>query len=335
MNFDFTDDQQEIKRTARDLLTQRSTWEKVRGHAEASTQDDALTKELADLGWPGIAVSEENGGQGLGMVELVILLEELGYACAATPFLGTALAALMIEHAGSDAHKAEWLPKLASGEARGAFGEAGQLVPDAVGADVVLTLDPDTGNVHFGDGVHGRVPAIDPTRAYANLEVDGAAGDVLPGDVEAALRRCELAVAAGLVGVSQRAMDMTLEYIKDRKQFGVPIGSFQAVSHKATQMLFDTEGARSATLFGAWAADADESQLALGAAMAKASASAGARATTQAAIQLHGGIGFTWEADVHWLYKRAQMDAVFLGGAGTHRARVAELSAQRVSAKTA
>ena len=333
MNFDFTDDQQEIKRTARDLLTQRSTWEKVRGRAEAGTQDDALTKELAELGWPGIAVSEENGGQGLGMVELVILLEELGYACSATPFLGSALAALMIEHAGSDAQKAEWLAKLATGEARGTVGEAGQLAPDAIGADVVVIVDGDEATLHGGDAVGERVGAIDPTRTYASLT--GAGGDALPGDVEGALRRCEIAVAAGLVGVGQRALDMTLEYIKDRKQFGVPIGSFQAVSHKATQMLFDTEGSRSATLFAAWAADADPDQLALGAAIAKASASAGGRATTQAAIQLHGGIGFTWEADVHWLYKRAQMDAVYLGGAGTHRARVAELSAQRVSAKTA
>lgn len=327
MNFDFTDDQQEIKRTARSLLAQRSTWERVRKHAEAGTQDDDLTAELAQLGWPGIAISEENGGQGLGMVELVILLEELGYACAATPFLGTALAGLMLEHAGSDEQKSQWLAKLASGEARGALGEAGQLSPDAVGADVVIVLDGDSATIgSAGEAVN----AMDPTRGYAQVE---PGSEALPGDVEGALRRCEVAVAAGLVGVGQRALDMTLEYVKDRKQFGVPIGSFQAVSHKATQMLFDTEGARSATLFAAWAAGADEGQLPLGAAMAKASASAGARTTTAAGIQLHGGIGFTWEADLHWLFKRAQMDAVYLGGPGTHRSRVAELSARRVSAK--
>ena len=262
------------------------------------------------------------------MVELVILLEELGYACSATPFLGTALAALMIEHAGSDAQKSEWLAKLASGEARGTVGEAGQLAPDAVGADVVVVIDDDASDARD----RRRAGRRDGPHAYLCLP-RRAAATRSPGDVEGALRRCEIAVAAGLVGVGQRALDMTLEYIKDRKQFGVPIGSFQAVSHKATQMLFDTEGARSATLFGAWAADCDTSQLALGAAMAKAAASAGGRTTTAAGIQLHGGIGFTWEADLHWLYKRAQMDAVFLGGAGTHRARVAELSAQRVSAR--
>src|SRR5258707_1373055 len=118
--------------------------------------------------------------------------------------------------------------------------------------------------------------------------------------------------------------------IQDRQHVRQPIGSFQAVSHKATQMLFDTEGARSATLFGAWAADSDEDQLALGAAMAKAAASAGGRATTQAAIQLHGGIGFTWEADVHWLYKRAQMDSALPGGSKRHRAGPAGPGAGRV-----
>src|SRR3954471_12379477 len=112
MNFELTDDQQEIKRTAHELLASRATAEKVREAAEAGRYDDALWRELAELGWPGLAVPEEHGGQGLGYVELAALLEELGYALAPTPFLGTVLAAIAIEHAGSDAQKQEWLPKL-------------------------------------------------------------------------------------------------------------------------------------------------------------------------------------------------------------------------------
>src|SRR4051794_41844758 len=130
MQFDLSEDQQDIKRTAHDLLASRSGWEQVRRAAEAAAYDDALWRELCELGWPGIAVSEEHGGQGLGLVELCVLLEELGYACAATPFLGTALAALALEQAGRTEH----LGSLASGEARGAFGRLGGLVPAAAGA---------------------------------------------------------------------------------------------------------------------------------------------------------------------------------------------------------
>src|SRR5881628_3854042 len=112
MDFDLTQDQQEIKGVARELLTARSPWAKVREAAESQTYDGALWSELVELGWPGIAVAEEHGGQGLGAVELAVLLEELGYACAPTPFLGTVLAALAIEHAGSDEQRGRWLSAL-------------------------------------------------------------------------------------------------------------------------------------------------------------------------------------------------------------------------------
>ncbi|MBI5103666.1 MAG: acyl-CoA/acyl-ACP dehydrogenase [Solirubrobacterales bacterium] len=327
MNFDFTEDQHEIKRTARDLLAKRSTFEKVREHAEAGTYDGGLWKELAGLGWPGIAVAEEHGGQGLGVVELAILCEELGYACAATPFLGTATAALAIEAAGSDDQKAAWLPKLAAGEARGALGLAGQLIPDAAGADVVVVAE-DGGLRLAGGGDVEAVDAIDPTRRHG--KVAGGAGEPLGGDAAAALDRALVAVAAELVGVSQRALDMTVAYVKDRKQFETPVGAYQAVSHRCAQMLLHTEGARSATYFGAWAADAEPERLPEAAAIAKAAASEAGKEVTASAIQAHGGIGFTWEADVHWLYKRAQLDAQLLGGARTHRAAVARLLAGRL-----
>jgi alkylation response protein AidB-like acyl-CoA dehydrogenase len=320
MRFTLSDDQQEIKRTAKDLLAARAGAAQLRQHAEAGSYDDALWKELGELGWPGIAISEEHGGQGLGLVELCVLLEELGYACAATPFLGSALAALALEQAGRTEH----LAALATGEARGAFGRVGELIPDAPGADVVVLVDAD-GQGSFVDGsAVETVTAIDSTRSYGRVS---AAGEPL-GDISAAADRALVAVSAELVGVCQRALDMSVEYVKDRKQFGVPVGVYQGVSHKAAQMLLDTEGGRSATYYAAWTADADPDKLPTAAAGAKAWTSDRARDVTGSAIQLHGGIGFTWEADVHWFYKRAQLDAHFLGGGGEHRARISKLVAR-------
>jgi alkylation response protein AidB-like acyl-CoA dehydrogenase len=335
MNFDFTEDQHEIKRTARDLLGSRSTFEKVRKAAEAKAYDDALWAELVELGWPGIAIAEEHGGQGLGTVELVILAEELGYAVAPSPFLSTVTAAAVIQAGGSEEQKARWLPALASGEATGALGAADGLVPDADGAAVIVLLGNDGGGgwvrlLAREDADVTPVDSIDPTRRTARVAGEGetlGAGDAAAAE---GVDRATVAVAAELVGVSQRALEMTLAYVKERKQFETPVGAYQAVSHKCAQMLKDTEGARSATYFAAWAADADTERLAEAASLAKAAASDGARDVTANAIQAHGGIGFTWEADVHWLYKRAQVGAVLLGGSGVHRARLARILAARL-----
>ena len=125
---------------------------------------------------------------------------------------------------------------------------------------------------------------------------------------------------------------MTVAYVKDRKQFGVPVGAYQAVSHRCAQMLLETEKARAATAFAAYSADADPDSLAEAAAMAKAAASQAGREVTASAIQAHGGIGFTWEADVHWLYKRAQIDAAMLGGASRQRAALAAILAEKAGA---
>src|SRR3954452_776773 len=190
MRFTLSEDQQEIKRTAKDLLAARAGVAQLREHAEAGTYDDALTKELGELGWPGIAISEEHGGQGLGLVELCVLLEELGYACAATPFLGTALAALALERAGRTEH----LGALAAGEARGAFGRIGELIPDAAGADVVVLGDGEgQGSFVSGDAVEA-VDAIDSTRRYGRV---AEAGEPI-GDLCPALGRALVAVSAEL-----------------------------------------------------------------------------------------------------------------------------------------
>ena len=337
MDFGLTDDQREIQRTAHDLLADRARPDRMREHAEASRTDTELWREVAELGWPGIAVAEEHGGQGLGAVELQLLCEELGRSVAPVPFLPTVLAATLIEHAGSDEQRARWLPGLARGETPGAVATARNGVADLVlgGADArvfVLVEDGMATLVSRDDAEVEPLASIDSTRPAARVTVRRDAGDALPGEVAAAVDRALIAIAAELVGVCDRALEMTLAYVKDRKQFGTPVGAYQAVSHRCAQMLLDTERARAMTSFASWAADADPDRLGEAAAMAKATASHAAREVTASAIQAHGGIGFTWEADVHWLYKRAQVDAALLGGAAGHRARVARIVGERLAA---
>ena len=151
MNFDFSDDQHAIKRTAKDLLADRFTMERVREHAEAGSYDEPTWKELGELGWPGIFIGEGYGGQGLGIVELVILMEELGYALAPLPFLSSAAAGLVLQAGGSEEQKARWLPGIASGELRGTVGLVNEgeakLVPDAESADVIVLCGHDARTV--------------------------------------------------------------------------------------------------------------------------------------------------------------------------------------------
>lgn len=332
MDFGLTDDQREIQRTARELLARRATPERVREHAEACRADSELWRELGELGWAGIAVAEEHGGQGLGGVELAILCEELGRAIAPVPFLGTVLAATLVEHAGSEAQRERWLPSLADGSVVGAIGAPG-LVAGADGAGLIVLVEDGTARLlPAGEASVESAASIDPTRPAAIVDAGPGDGEALAGDVEAALDRALVAVSAELVGVCASALEMTVNYVKERRQFGSPVGAFQAVSHRCAQMLLDTESARAAVSWAAWAADADPERLPEAAAMAKAAASDAGRDVTAAAIQLHGGIGFTWEADVHWLYKRAQVDALLLGGPGHHRARLARILAGALGA---
>jgi alkylation response protein AidB-like acyl-CoA dehydrogenase len=324
MDFDLNDEQKEIKQVAHELLASRSPFPKVREAAEAASYDQALWAELVELGWPGIAVSAEHGGQGLGAVELSVLVEELGYACAATPYLSTATAAAVIEATGTPEQRSRWLPGLASGEQTAGLG-ARELAADAVDAAVIVLIDED--EAFLLDRAAADVEelvTIDPTRRFATVSGEGE--PLAPGAVD----RIRTAIASELIGVCQRALDMSLEFVKERKQFGVPVGSFQAVGHRCAQMLLQTESIRSSAYFAAWAADADPDRLAEAAALAGAAAADGGREVTGSAIQAHGGIGFTWEADVHWLYKRAQLDSALLGGAKRHRAALARLGAARV-----
>ncbi|MCB0875362.1 MAG: acyl-CoA/acyl-ACP dehydrogenase [Solirubrobacterales bacterium] len=324
MRFDFDDEQAEIKETAKQFLASRFKPEVVRELAEGDRYDDALWSEVSELGWPGIAIAEEHGGQGLGMVELAVLCEELGFACAPLPFLANAAAGILVEGAGSDAQKERYLPGIASGAGRGAIGD-GSVVLDAEGAEVVVVLgDGGASVLPAGEASLESLDLIDQTRRYSRLA--SGDGDGLEGDVAAARDKVMVAVAAELVGIGQRAMDMAVEYAKEREQFGRPIGAYQGVSHACAKMLYDVEEARSLTYAAAWAADAEPESLPLAAAMAKARASEAAWDVCKSSIQVHGGIGFTWEHDLHFLLKRARADAQLFGTAGRQKERVAALS---------
>jgi alkylation response protein AidB-like acyl-CoA dehydrogenase len=329
MNFDFSDDQQAIKRTAHDLLEQRFKPERLRELAEGETYDDEVWGELGELGWPGIFLEEAHGGQDLGTVELAILSEELGYALAPVPFLSNAAAGLVLAEAGSDEQKERWLPGIASGETRGTVGVVSNgeatLVPDADSAEVIVLLDGDSGTVlEAGSAEVEPFVTIDLTRRFGRVRAD--AGEPLAGDPGPALDRIAVATAAELVGVAQRALEMAVDYARERKQFGRPIGSYQAVSHACAQMLLEVESARSTTLYAAWTAEAEPDSLPLASSMAKAYASDAGWRVSAASLQVHGGIGFTWEHDLHFFLKRARTDGQLFGSANQHRERVAELA---------
>ena len=326
MNFGLSVDQREIQNTARALLEARFSSQRVRELIESTDYDHAVWQEVVELGWPGIAASSELGGAGLGMVELVVLQEELGRSLAPLPFLSVAAAALLIEAAGSRTQQERWLPPLLAGEARGAVGIAhagvAPLVMDAVGASFVILVEGTGAHIYDTESllVTPR-PTIDLTRRFARVDVRGA-GEPLDGDVAAALDRVLVAVAADSVGCAQRALEMSVTYAGERRQFGQPIGAFQAVAHRCAQMLLETESARSATYHAAWAADHDPPALSLAAPRAKAYSSDAGWRVPASSVQVHGGIGFTWEHDAHLVLKRGKLDAELFGSARSHRERI-------------
>ena len=328
MNFDFTDDQQAIKATAREFLADRYKAERVRALAEAGEYDDGVWREMSELGWPGIFIDEDHGGQGLGIVELVILMEELGYSLAPAPFFSNAAAGLALQHCGTDEQRERWLPGIASGEAPGTVGIVrdgrAELVPDADSASVIVLIDGATATVKEAEPGATPRSAIDSTRRFASVPVEG--GEPLAGDASVAVDRIETALAAELVGVGQRAMEMAVSYAREREQFGRPIGAYQAISHRCAEMLLEVEGARSVTYYAGWAADNEPSELPLAASMAKAYAADAGWRVTASALQVHGGIGFTWEHDLHFFLKRARTDGYLFATAREHRDRVAELA---------
>jgi alkylation response protein AidB-like acyl-CoA dehydrogenase len=362
MYFDLTDEQQAIRATAKDFLAARYKSERIRELADSEAGfEQSDWDEMAELGWTGLAMPEEWGGQGLGIVDLAVLFEELGYALAPSPLLSTTCAGIALALCGSDDQRERFLRPLAAGELRGApaLWDAGSpatpgsftmegstdgdglvldgekvLVPDAGSADffIVATADGRRHLVEAGaDGVTVVAePSIDATRRLSSVRLDGvrvAAANTMPaeaGDYFPVLHRICVALAAESTGIAQRTMEMSVEYAKDRKQFDRPIGSYQAVSHRCAQMLLETENSRSAVYGAAWAADSEPESLPLAASIAKAYASDAGWRVPDAAIQVHGGIGFTWEHDLHFFLKRGKQNAAMFGDARWHRERVAD-----------
>jgi alkylation response protein AidB-like acyl-CoA dehydrogenase len=360
--FDLTDEQQAIKSTAHDFLAARYKGERIRELAESEHGfAQADWEEMAELGWPGLALPEEWGGQGLGIVELAVLFEEMGYALAPSPLLSNTVAGLALALCGSDDQRERFLRPLAEGSLRGtpalwdagtpgAIGEFAMearedgdgvvldgekvLVMDAAAADFLLVATAD-GRRHVVERDAAGVSiapstSIDLTRRLYAVRFDGvrvASRDSLPAagaDYFDVFFRVCVAVAAESTGIAQRALEMAVEYAKDRQQFGRPIGSYQAVSHRCAQMLLETENSRSAVYGAAWAADAEPSSLPRAASMAKAYASDAGWRVPDASIQVHGGIGFTWEHDLHFFLKRGKANAAMFGDAKWHRERVAD-----------
>jgi len=299
VNFDLSDDERTIKSTARELLAARFPLSEVRRLALEDEQGwtDAQWQEMVELGWPEIAE--------LGTVEMIVVAEEIGYALAPTPLPSTwAAAALGASLDGG----------------RGAL-VIGDLSADAGTADVLVDWD---GNVVTGARVE-PVRALDPTRRW--FRVTGGerspAGDV---DVTRGRGQATVANAAESVGLAQRTMEMAVAYAKERKQFDRAIGSYQAVSHACAQMLLEVEGARSAVYWAAWALDHEPETAPLAVSVAKAYAADAGRRVPRAALQVHGGIGFTWEHDLHFFLKRGEANAHVYGDATEHRDRVASLA---------
>jgi alkylation response protein AidB-like acyl-CoA dehydrogenase len=338
MRFELSEDQREIQRTAREFLAARFPLERVRDGGGGERWG-----EIVELGWPELAIPEDQQGQGLGIVELCVVAEEAGYALAPVPLLSTWAAGLLLAAAGEGG-------RLAGGRRGtvamwdadgGADPEAPTLetdgegltglkiaVPDAEAADV-LVVTAAGGRLFAVDAAAVEItPAasLDTTRPLFSVRLDGAPGVELRGPREAwsrAWHAIATAAAAESVGVAARALDMAVAYAKERQQFGRPIGSYQAVSHACAQMLLEVDGARAVTYWAAWALDHDPDAAAVAAACAKAYASdAGAR-VTRAALQVHGGIGFTWEHDLHFLLKRAEANAHAWGDARWQREQVA------------
>jgi alkylation response protein AidB-like acyl-CoA dehydrogenase len=362
MYFDLTDEQHAIKATAKGFLAARFKSERIRELADSDTGfDQSDWDEMAELGWAGLALPEEWGGQGLGIVDLAVLFEEMGYSLAPSPLFSNTIAGLALARCGSDEQRERYLRPLAEGKKRGvpALWDAGSpatpggfaldgredgdglvldgekvLVPDAASADffIVTTADGRRHLVDAGaDGVSvSPEPSIDLTRRLSSVRLEGvrvAPEDTLPAegpDYYAVFFRLCVALAAESTGIAQRTMEMSVEYAKDRKQFDRPIGSYQAVSHRCAQMLLETENSRSAVYGAAWAADAEPQALPLAASIAKAYASDAGWRVPDAAIQVHGGIGFTWEHDLHFFLKRGKANAAMFGDAKWHRDRVAD-----------
>ena len=361
MNFGFTEEQELLRQEVRKFLDAHCPLEEVRKLMETPegfSRD--LWKQMGELGWIGLPIPEVHGGAGLGWVDLVVLLEEMGRTLFPSPFLATTIAAAAIREAGSDAQKAQWLPLLADGskigslaylEASDRWDEAGLgLAAKASGAGVVLSgekvqvLDASAADLFVvayrgGLAVVERnakgvtveaTPSIDQTRRVGRVRFDGvavAAGAVLanPAALGRILDLATAAVTAELLGSAEQAIRITVKYAQEREQFGQPIGRFQGVKHPLAEMYVDVESARSILYYAAWCLDEGDADAARAVSLAKAYASEAFARIGIDAVQLHGGVGFTWEYDPHLYLKRSKWARPAFGDSDFHYDRAIAL----------
>tara|TARA_B100000953_G_scaffold111214_1_gene91500 strand:+ start:1761 stop:2801 length:1041 start_codon:yes stop_codon:yes gene_type:complete len=341
MDFDLSDDQIALQDAARSLLDDRCDTGRVRAAMEDGGFDRDLWESMADQGWPGILVDSTVGGLGLGIVEAAVLLEQAGSHLAPVPFLQQLLATAALtgtphlsplvegSHLGTAARR----PVTRNGDGT----VSGRPEPVLYGhiADVLVVPAADELVVVDLAGIDRRAePAMDLTRRLAWIDLDHTPATTVGGPDEVA-RLLDLGAlfhSAELLGGATAVLDMTVAYAQDREQFGRPIGSFQAVKHRCADMLVDVEGMRSAVYHAAWALGADDPDGPMAAATAKVWCSDAGLRVAESALQVHGGIGFTWEADVHLYLKRAQLDGTAFGNAGHHRSRLAAMARERLAA---
>ena len=374
MNFGFNEEQELLRSTARKFFENECASQVVRTLMETPEGvTPALWSKLAEQGWLGLTYPEAYDGMGLGLVDLVVLMEEMGRAVVPGPYFSAVLlGGGIILEAGSEAQKKEWLPKIAGGQARVALAwmePSADLGPDGItlaalekgGAYTLSGTKLFVHDAHTADAIvvaarTGKagadgislflvpkaakgltvtlLPTMDQTRKLCevtlkdvSLGADGRLGEIGGGWTALArvLDRATVALCAEMCGGAQKVLDMTVEYAKIRQAFGRPIGSYQGVKHKAADMLVDVENSKSITYYAAWAMDEGVSEGPLAVSMAKAYVSDAYRRVSANGIQLHGGIGFTWEHDLHLYFKRAKGSEFTFGDATFHRERVAQL----------
>jgi alkylation response protein AidB-like acyl-CoA dehydrogenase len=352
MDFALTDDQRAIADAARDYLGEAANADVVRAAVEGATGFDApLWQGLAEMGFAGLMVPEAQGGLGLGAMEMALVLEEMGRTLAPVPYFETAVLGVQaVLAAGSAGQQAALLPRLAAG-ARASFtgtadrptlaggrltGSAGfatfahvaELIVVATADNSLIVLEADTPGVTIEP-----LPSLDRTRRFARLTFDCAVGDEqilgAPGGARGAIDRV-LTIGAGLLaaeqtGAMQYSLDATVDYARQRVQFGRAIGSFQAVKHMLADMMLLVEASRSAACYAAAAIDEDAGELAEACHAARGYVSDAFRQVAGDAIQLHGGIGFTWEHHAHLYFKRARATASWLGSPDSHREALAAI----------
>jgi alkylation response protein AidB-like acyl-CoA dehydrogenase len=354
VDFELSEDQLALQGLARDLLDDRCDHDHVRAHLGTGRPFDIdLWKLMADQGWLGVALPEELGGIGMSWVEAAVLLEEVGRHTAPVPFLPSLLALSLL--GAADRPPKERVADLAGGELIGcvAWSRHPGAVVATCGGDrwslsgrvgpVEGAAVADLAVVAAGDSVfsvdlqaHGRPPAepaMDGTRTLSWLVLDDTAATMLGGPE---LHRMlidlgAIGTSAEMLGGAGRVLEMAVQYAKDRVQFGQPIGSFQAVKHRCADMVVDVEGMRSSTWYGAWAAATGESDASIAASTAKVWGSEAAKRVMASGLQVHGGIGFTWEHDLHLFMKRSQFEWASYGDASFHRQRLSDMLRERIS----